>query len=232
MDDEEKKPPGLTPLLIEIALAVIVLFIVLALIGAYIQDAYDRYVAIIEWFMMLWSRVGLVVVVAVMLCNIFLVGFIMVTLRKFYTLNVRDPTFIVPGAGPRKVRVVPLEVEVSEEWRATKQLAESSNPSDWNMAILRADAMLDDVLQHLGHEGNTVKERMDVVDPTQLLSRDRVYSAHRLRNMVAHDPTSQHTKETIDYALASYETAFRELGVLKKDQDKEADKEGEESPVS
>ena len=34
--------------------------------------------------------------------------------------------------------------------------------------------------------------------------------------MVAHDPMVQHTKETIDHALASYELAFRELGVLKK----------------
>ena len=86
------------------------------------------------------------------------------------------------------------------------------------MAILRADALLDDALQHMKQEGTTVKERLDHMDPTQMPSRERVYSAHRLRNMIAHDPTISHTKETITHALASYKIVFQELGILKKDE--------------
>lgn len=218
MDDDEK-PEGETSVatvLIEIAVAAAAFLLALALFGGYLEAIYEGYLRFLERFDALWARAGIVVVVIVTMLNIGLIGFIIVTMRKFFALDKRLPTFIVPGEGPRKVRAVPIEKEVSDEWRQIKKFADSDNPSEWNMAILRADAILDDVLQHMGHEGNTVKERLDTVDPTILPSYDRVLSAHRLRNMVAHDPTIAHTRETIDHALASFEQAFKELGVLKE----------------
>lgn len=217
MDDEEKKDTSISTILIEIAVAVIAFLLVLAFFGSYLQAIYDWYQRFLEWAYSLWAVIGTGTAVVISIFNIGLVIFIIVTLRKFFKLDASPPLFIVPGEGPRKVRAVPIEKEVSDEWSETKKLAASSNPSDWNMAILRADAILDDILQHMGHEGNTVKERLDRVDPTILPSYDRVVSAHRVRNMVAHDPTVAHTKETIDHALASFELAFKELGVLREE---------------
>lgn len=218
MDDDEKpkEETSVAAVLIEIAVAAAAFLLALALFGGYLEAIYEGYLRFLEWFDVLWARVGIVIVVIVTMLNVGLVGFILVTLRKFFALDKRPPTFIVPGEGPRKVRAVPIEKEVSDEWQEIKKIAGSDNPSEWNMAVLRADAILDDVLQHMGHEGNTVKERLDTVDPMILPSYDRVVSAHRLRNMVAHDPTIAHTKETIDHALASFELAFKELGVLKE----------------
>ena len=218
MDDEEKKDTRVSTILIEIAVAVIAFLLVLAFFGAYLRAIYEWYQRFLERIYALWAVIGTGTAVVVSILNIGLVIFIIVTLRKFFKLDGSPPTFIVPGEGPRKVRAVPIEKEISEEWLEVKKLAASANPSDWNMAVLRADAMLDDVLQHMGHEGNTVKERLDKVDPTIMPSYDRVVSAHRLRNMVAHDPTVSHTRETISHALASFEFAFRELGVLKEDE--------------
>ena len=216
MDDEEKKDTSVSTILIEIAVAVIAFLLVLAFFGSYLRAIYDWYQGFLAWAYSLWAVIGTGTAVVISIFNVGLIIFIIVTLRKFFKLDASPPTFIVPGEGPRKVRAVPIEKEVSEEWREVKNLAASANPSDWNMAVLRADAMLDDVLQHMGHEGNTVKERLDKVDPTILPSYDRVVSAHRLRNMVAHDPTIVHTKETIGHTLASFELAFKELGVLKE----------------
>ncbi|MFY9462614.1 MAG: hypothetical protein WAP52_00300, partial [Candidatus Sungiibacteriota bacterium] len=226
MDDEEvKKDTSLSTILIEIAVAVIAFLLVLAFFGSYLRAIYDWYARFLAWAYALWAVIGTGTAVIVTILNIGLVIFIIVTLRKFFKLDAMHPLFIVPGEGPRKVRAVPIEKEVSEEWIEVKKLAASDNPSDWNMAVLRADVMLDDVLQHMGHEGNTVKERLDKVDPTILRSYERVVSAHRLRNMVAHDPTVAHTRETISHALSSFELAFRELGVLKTEAAKEAEKE-------
>lgn len=221
-DDKEKKDTSVTAVLIEIAVAVIAFLLALAFFGAYLRAIYDWYVAFLAWVYRLWAVIGTGTAVVVSIFNIGLIIFIIMTLRKFFKLDAMHPIFIVPGEGPRKVRAVPIEKEISEEWAEVKRLAASDHPSDWNMAVLRADTMLDNVLQDMGHEGNTVKERLDRVDPTILPSYDRVVSAHRLRNMVAHDPTIAHTRETIGHALSSFELAFRELGVLRGEEDKES----------
>jgi hypothetical protein len=84
------------------------------------------------------------------------------------------------------------------------------------MAVIRADALLEDVLMHLGYEGATLAERLKIIDASQMPSLDRVWSAHRLRNMIVHDPLEQHTKETIIQALRSYEQALKELGMMEE----------------
>ena len=215
---EKREKPEHRPAYVfsEIALAAIIFIIVVSIIGAYLTQGFGWYIDFVDAFGRFWRRARLIIAVIAMMLNVGLVIFIIQTLRKFYHLAERHPLFILPpDAGPRE-RAVPFEKEISGEWAGVRKFGESKSPSEWNMAVLQADALLDDVLQHMGHEGNNVKERLDLVDPTQLPSLDRVLSAHRLRNMVAHDPMVQHTKETIDHALASYELAFRELGVLKK----------------
>ena len=91
-----------------------------------------------------------------------------------------------------------------------------------------AGATVDDLLSHLGYEGETIAERLKIVDPTQLKSIDRVWSAHRLRNAIAHEPLQQYTREMIMHALDSYQLAFQELGFLKA----ESTLDGEEKVLS
>jgi hypothetical protein len=106
--------------------------------------------------------------------------------------------------------------EFQENWEEIKALMASDHASDWNMAVLRADSQLDDTLRHLGYDGETIADRIKIVDPTKLKSIDRVWSAHRLRNTIAHDPLQMYTREMMTHALESYEVAFRELGMLQK----------------
>lgn len=105
---------------------------------------------------------------------------------------------------------------IREQWTHIQELAQSNSPSDWNMAILRADALLDEALMMMGYEGLTIADRLKIVDSTRLPSLDRVWSAHRLRNIIAHEPLEQHSKDSITQALRSYEQAFRDLGMMEK----------------
>ncbi len=105
--------------------------------------------------------------------------------------------------------------EVGDVWKQVQTFRNSENPAEWNMAVLRADALLDEMLQQSGYtEGETMADRLRVVDPTRIRSLDAVWSAHRLRNSIAHDPRIEHTKETVNHAINAYEQALRELGVL------------------
>lgn len=109
---------------------------------------------------------------------------------------------------------MPLDEEARSAWEEIQRLAASQNPSEWNMAIIRADGLFDEALQRLGYEGESMADRLKIIDPAKLPSLERIWSAHRLRNTIVHGALQEHTKETISYALRSYEQGLIELGVL------------------
>jgi len=193
----------------DITVAVLILFIALALFGAYIDRIFEWYRGIIEWFYSQeWNTIKRVLTILFTVINIGLVTLIIYSIRRIYELRYGAPE------EEKEIHVLMPKDEVRESWENIRELANSSNPSDWNMAVLRADALLDDILQHLGYEGITMAERLKIVDPVKMPSLDRLWSAHRMRNMIAHDPLEQHTRESIIHALKSYEQVLKELGMM------------------
>jgi len=158
-----------------------------------------------------WGSIYTILTVVFIIIDFSLIGFIVWVFRKFSKLKTLPP----PPSGAPVTPAAP-QIEVLQSWDRIRKLANSANPSDWNMAVIRADALLEDVLMHLGYEGTTLAERLKIIDTSKMPSLDRVWSAHRLRNMIAHDPLEQHTKETIIQALRSYEQALKELGMMEE----------------
>ncbi len=196
---------------VEIITAVTLVTLASTLIGVYILGAFERYRNFLEWFYGLdWERVKAIAAIIFIIIDLAFVWCIGTIARRLRRLN-KKPVLAETEVVSHEVTV---QTEVRENWEHIRELANSSNPSDWNMAVLRADALLEDALADLGYEGETIAERLAIVDATKLPSLDRAWSAHRLRNAIAHDPLEQHTRETILYALRSYEQAFKELGVL------------------
>lgn len=92
--------------------------------------------------------------------------------------------------------------------------SESSNPSDWKLAIIEADIILDDTLKEKGYVGISLGERLKNISPNQLESLSDAWEAHKVRNRIAHDGsdfilTKRIAKETI----VKYQRVFIELGV-------------------
>lgn len=205
-----KKPePIIFSILNDTPIVFIIVLLVVAIFGV-LFGGIGGYGDITGWFHSeSWKKINLTLGLIFSFLSLGLMVFIGVVIQKHANLKKKYLT---------KKEVTTHEVlpktEVKESWNHIRELANSRNPSDWNMAILRADALLDDILQHIGYQGATLAERLKIVDPTKLLSLERIWSAHRLRNMIAHDPLEQHTKETIVHALRSYEQALKELGMM------------------
>lgn len=196
----------------DITVAVLILLIALAFFGFYIDRILEWYRSLLEWFYSRdWDTIRRALTIIFTAINIGLAAIIIYAVRKIYELRHK-----VISEEAKEIHVAVPKEEVRESWEHIRELANSSNSSDWNMAVLRADALLDDALRHLGYEGTTMAERLKIVDPTKLQSLDRIWSAHRLRNMIAHDPLEQHTRETIIHALKSYEQALKELGMMEE----------------
>lgn len=196
---------------VDITLVLLIAVIILGFLGAYVTTATEGYFSIVQWFYSgNWYLIKQIVMFIFIFFDLLLAAWIGITIRQMRILN----SVVLEKEGPAQI-LLPEE-EVAESWNGIMELVNSTNPSDWNMAVLRADALFDDILAHLGYQGTTLAERLKIVDPFKLPSLERVWSAHRLRNIIAHDPIQNHTKEMVTHAVSSYEQAFKELGMIKK----------------
>ena len=196
--------------IVDIAVIVIILLLLITFFKSFISSGFGGYFSLLNrLYSGSWYTAYVIVVVIVSILNAALLVFAVVAAKKFYKIKGEA----VPDKEIQGHMISPQE-EFSQNWGEIRGLAQSGNPSDWNMAILRADAQLDTTLDSLGYEGDTIAERLKVVDPTKLRSVDRIWSAHRLRNTIAHDPLQQYTREMIMHALDSYQLAFKDLGLL------------------
>ena len=211
--DSDKKITNVTT---DMTVAVVALLLGLAIFGAFINDILGSYNALIESFYSVGLGKFKNWVLAIFFpLDLLLLGLLTITLRKYAAMNRIKPDSPEPQ---REAASSPKE-DVKTQWEHVKELANSQNPSDWNMAVLRADSLLDEILQRMGYEGDTMAERLKVIDPNQLPSAERVWSAHRLRNTIVHGLSENHPKETVIHALRTYEQALKELGMMEKQKD-------------
>ncbi len=75
----------------------------------------------------------------------------------------------------------------NERWELIESHVSSNNPSDWRMAILEADTMLEDMLIRLGYDGEGIADRLRAVEPSDFTHIQSAWEAHKVRNQIAHE---------------------------------------------
>lgn len=108
----------------------------------------------------------------------------------------------------------PGEGKYDARWKEVKEHLASLRDAEWKFAIIEADKIAEAALMEAGFPGETIGERMTLISKEQLLSINDLWQAHKLRNIIAHDPNHQVRYEEVRLALSQYEKALRELGVL------------------
>lgn len=94
-------------------------------------------------------------------------------------------------------------------------LIESAHESDWRQAIIEADIMLDDLLRQLNVPGDSVGDRLKNVDKSTFKTLDNAWTAHRVRNDIAHKGTAFKLSNHLAYrTIKQYESVFREHGEI------------------
>ncbi|MDO8600544.1 MAG: hypothetical protein Q7R73_02910 [bacterium] len=113
-----------------------------------------------------------------------------------------------------KEEVLSAEKEaVRESWLRIEAKLDLQNVSDWKLAVLEADALMDDVLQKRGLEGTTMGERLKSLGVAERLrSYEQLWDAHKLRNEIVHDAMREVSYEEVKRALGYFREAFGELG--------------------
>ena len=98
-------------------------------------------------------------------------------------------------------------------WRAICHGADMKQPDSLQMAIIKADKLLDKAMRDSGVAGQTMGERLKA-RRGMWSNEDAVWSAHKLRNQVAHEAQVAISPQTFKRAMAGFEAGLKDLGAL------------------
>lgn len=102
-----------------------------------------------------------------------------------------------------------------KRWKMVLDFITSENPSDWRLAIIEADNILDDLLKEIGFPGNDTGERLKNAPPSHFKTINEAWDAHKVRNRIAHDGMSfDLSYREAKKAIESYEKVFTEFDYI------------------
>lgn len=89
---------------------------------------------------------------------------------------------------PKLATFVPDSPESrNEKWDRVMDLVNGESPNDWRQAIIEADIMLDELVSKVVSIDGTMADKLKAVEPSDFLTLQLAWEAHKVRNRIAHD---------------------------------------------
>ena len=101
--------------------------------------------------------------------------------------------------------------KVVKAWAKITARLETGLESEYKLAVIEADSMLNDILKRMGFGGETLGERLEKLTAATLPNLEQIWEAHKIRNNIVHDPDYRLTLDEARRVLGIYEQALRDL---------------------
>lgn len=102
----------------------------------------------------------------------------------------------------------------NERWEKVLKYLESENQAEWKLAIIEADNMLDDLVKTLQPVGENLGERLKSVEPSDFLTIQDAWEAHKVRNRIAHESDFTLSKHDVVQTINSFKRVFEEFSFI------------------
>lgn len=103
----------------------------------------------------------------------------------------------------------------NEHWGKVLTYLFSQHASDWKLAIIEADSMLDGLMDQLGFRGESLGDKLKMANQDNFPSLTIAWEVHTIRNRIAHEglafELSQHEAKRV---IALYEEIFHPYGYI------------------
>ena len=99
------------------------------------------------------------------------------------------------------------------DWLKIMNNCETTEPNSMAMAIIGGDKLVDKAMVELGFAGKTMGERLKN-SPKRFSNLDGLWSAHKVRNKLAHEAGFSVDSKTARQALANFRRALKDLGAI------------------
>lgn len=99
-----------------------------------------------------------------------------------------------------------------KRWQNIETRLASHNESDWRLAIIECDIILDEMLTRMGYRGEGIGEKLKTVERSDFETIDQAWEAHKVRNRIAHDGPAYHmTSDEAKRVVGLYKKVFEEF---------------------
>lgn len=101
-----------------------------------------------------------------------------------------------------------------ERWQAILRKVSPASPESMRLAIIEADALVNNVLKEMGLEGEHMSDRLANLNPENYRHLEDLWRAHRLRNNLVHTPAFSLSLKETEETLAAYEAFLKEVEAI------------------
>lgn len=98
-------------------------------------------------------------------------------------------------------------------WLGIEQQLKRNDNNSFYLTVLNADKLVDQALRERGFKGETMGERMKAAKGSWT-NANHVWSAHKLRNRIAHEADARVSFDETRRALAAFKQALKDLGAI------------------
>lgn len=104
---------------------------------------------------------------------------------------------------------------IQERWQSIVTMFQSSDSTAWRMAIIDADAMMEDLVDSIGFKGENFGEKLKQMQQSRVPWIQSAWDVHLLRNKLAHEGSRYPLNNREAYqAFKVYESIFQNTGYL------------------
>jgi len=98
-------------------------------------------------------------------------------------------------------------------WLKVEQQLKRDEAASYHLTVLEADKLLDLALRERGAKGGTMGERMKS-EKDIWSNRNAIWTAHKLRNQIAHEADVNISYDDARRALASFKQGLKDVGAI------------------
>jgi hypothetical protein len=158
-----------------------------------------------------WSTLGVLSVLISMLC-IFIIIF---SLVRLYEIQVFDAKEIEHEINHALAKDKETDKSQNPRWKYILTLVESPNDSDWRVAIIEADSLLEESFKEKDLIGNNMSELLEDAKSNGYPSIQSAWDAHIVRNKIAHEGQEfSLTQIEARRVIKLYQNIFEDLNII------------------
>lgn len=158
-----------------------------------------------------WATIGLVSG----LISVFAITIITYTVVRAYELRIDEKERIDKNILDALLKKKQKERSANPRWHYVLNLIESLNSSDWRVAIIEADTLLEEFLRNKDFIGENAGDLLKNAQGSGYQYIDDAWKAHSVRNQIAHGGLEFSLNQTdARRAIKMYENFFEELEMI------------------
>ncbi len=158
-----------------------------------------------------WTIIG-IISVCISILSLFIIIFSLVRLIEIQIFDAQEIEHEINHALARDKET---DRSTNPRWKYIQTLIESPNESDWRIAVLEADTLLEESLKEKDIVGNNMSELLEEAKANGYPNIQGAWDAHLIRNKIAHEgadfPFTQIEGRRV---IKLYQNIFEDLKVI------------------